>query len=388
MQIGNWIAWLYWNPPREAFTVPLLDRPVMWYGISFVTGFILGYFLIVPILASFLRQSKHLASIDILNWPLLVEHLHTNNSSPLVQRCLSALNPKAREHLQKADGNQASDPFLQEQLLNSFNQVLQGCEVKREDFEQTFKGAIATATHTSHFLSDRLCWFIVAGTLIGARLGAVFFYDWPYFKEHPLEIFQVWKGGLASHGGVLGVMLTLYLYILYARQWMPNLSFLRLLDFVAIPSALAAFFIRLGNFMNQEILGTPSSLPWAVLFGQPADGSALVPRHPVQLYEGVTYLITFFFLYALWRKRGNEVGAGTYVGYLFIFIFSSRFILEFWKATQESILESGSLQMGQWLSIPFILLGILLVYKGQTACGNCATCPKRRNQAEQSSCKK
>ncbi len=388
MQIGSWIAWLYWNPPREAFTVPFLNHPVMWYGISFVTGFILGYFLIVPILARFLRESKHLTAIDILNWPLLIEQLRTN-PSPLVQRCLLSLNPHMREQLQETNGNQTPDLILQEQLIKSFNQILQGCSTTREDFEQTFKGAIATATHTSHFLSDRLCWFIVAGTVVGARLGAVFFYDWPYFKEHPLEIFQVWKGGLASHGGVLGVMLALYLYILYARKWMPNLSFLRLLDFVAIPSALAAFFIRLGNFMNQEILGTPSNLPWAILFGQPADGGALIPRHPVQLYEGITYLITFFFLYTLWRKRGTELGAGTYVGYLFIFIFSSRFLLEFWKATQESILESSSsLQMGQWLSIPFILLGIFLVYKGQRVCGNCATCPRKKNATEHSTCKK
>ncbi|WP_068466519.1 prolipoprotein diacylglyceryl transferase [Candidatus Protochlamydia phocaeensis] len=360
MQGWNWLAWLYWNPPREAFTVPFIDRPVVWYGILFVTGFILGYFIINPILARFLRQSKHISEIDVISWPLLLNHLCSSSSNTLIRRLMQQLPSQACRQLEQSDSAPA-DNTLKAAILQSINQVLQDEQIQREDLEQALPGALATAKQTSYFLADRLCWFIVTGTLVGARLGAVFFYDWPYFKEHPLEIIQVWRGGLASHGGVAGVMLSLYLYILYIRRWVPSLTFLKLLDFVAIPSALAACFIRLGNFMNQEILGTPTTLPWAVVFGHPADGSLPTPRHPVQIYEALVYLATFFLLYGLWKKKGDQLGTGFFVGSLFVLIFSSRFILEFWKSTQESIIQQSTLQMGQWLSIPFVIGGLALI---------------------------
>lgn len=360
----EWLAWLYWNPPREAFTVPWIDRPVMWYGITFVTGFILGYFIIIPILSHFLRQTKKLSSLDIINWSRLIDELRSE-SSPLAKNCWQQLDPFARKQLQQPAHILSNHSGVQAEILKTFNHLLQTQKVQREDLEHAFKGAIASVSQTSHCLADRLCWFIVTGTLVGARLGAVFFYDWPYFKQHPMEIFQVWKGGLASHGGVVGVMIALLLYTRYMKKWLPDLTFLRLLDFVAIPSALAACFIRLGNFMNQEILGTPSSFPWAVLFGHPADGSLPLPRHPVQLYEAFAYLLTFCFLILLWKRKKLQALPGTYVGYLFIFIFSSRFILEFWKASLDSIIDHTTLQMGQWLSIPFVLVGLLLVLRKQ-----------------------
>lgn len=282
------LCWFYWDPPREAFTIPFIHHPVVWYGILFVAGFVSAYFILNPIFTRFLIQTGQ---------------------------------------------EQALDPSL------------------------------TSPKKAAYLLTDRLCWFAVIGTIVGARLGAVFFYDWPYFRQHPLEIIKVWNGGLASHGGVVGVMLALFLYAKYIQRWIPQLTFLRLLDFVAIPSALTACFIRLGNFINQEIVGIPTTMPWGVLFGHPADNVSAVPRHPVQLYEAGAYLITFFILWRLWKYHHLDEKPGALIGFMLIFIFGSRFVIEFWKSTQESIISSSFLQMGQILSIPFILLGIFLVWR-------------------------
>lgn len=281
-----------WDPPREVFRVPFIDHPVVWYGILFVTGFIIAYFVINPILVRFLIEEAKFTSPS--------------------------------------------------------------------DLEKVFGKPVDSPKKAAYWLTDRLCWFIVAGTVIGARLGEVFFYDWPYYSSHPSEIFKIWHGGLASHGGVLGVMTALYLFTFWIGKQIPSLTFLRLLDFVAIPSALVACFIRLGNFMNQEIIGTPTDMPWGVLFGHPADKGPSVPRHPVQLYEASAYLITFIILWRYWKKEPSPPKAGTIIGLMLLLIFGSRFLLEFWKSTQESWAQFSSLQMGQLLSIPFILLGFFL----------------------------
>lgn len=369
MQFIDWLAWLYWDPAREAFTVPFLDRPVMWYGILFVTGFILGYLLINPILTRFLNQIRRLAAPDILDRPHFIHVLRTS-PSPIVTQLDSFLDPTTREQLKQHTPFKCT-PEIQKQILEGLNRFLSDSSVSREELQQIFGKSLASTKQTAYFLADRLCWFVVTGTVVGARLGAVFFYDWPYFRQHPLEIFQIWHGGLASHGGVVGVMLSLYLYQRYIRKWYPELTFLRLLDYAAIPSALTACFIRLGNFMNQEILGSPTSLPWGVVFGHPADGSLPIARHPIQLYEAGAYLISFCILWTLWKKHYYDKQPGAFVGLLFIFIFGSRFVLEFWKATQESIIDSSFLQMGQILSIPFILLGCYLVWRAHRSYSCC-----------------
>lgn len=292
------LAWFYWDPPLEAFTLPFVNHPVVWYGILFVAGFVLAYFMINPIFVRFLTQ-----------YP-----------------------PSSYAKLEQIFGKEKISP-----------------------------------KQMAYVLTDRLCWFVMIGTIVGARLGAVFFYDWPYFRENPLEIFKIWHGGLASHGGTFGVLITLYLYTLYIQRWVPHLTFLRLLDCAAVPTALVACFIRLGNFMNQEILGTPTTMPWGVVFGHPADRSPPMPRHPVQLYEASAYLISFFVLWYLWKKQKKNEQPGFLVGLLFILIFSSRFILEFWKSTQSSMLNLPFLEIGQILSIPFIFLGILLFYRSKKA---------------------
>ncbi|MBA3723014.1 MAG: prolipoprotein diacylglyceryl transferase [Parachlamydiaceae bacterium] len=356
----SFIAWLYWNPPKNVFTIPYLDRPIAWYGLLFVTGFILGYFVLIPILSRFLRQSKTINPIDVCNWPLLVQQLaHAQPSqSQIVNAIFKNLDSTQRSKIQ----SEKLDPSLKQEILKAINSYWNSHELTREEIEKAFPGAITPVSQISHFLADRVIWFIVAGTLIGARLGDVFFYDWGYYKNHLMEIFKVWNGGLASHGGTIGVFISLYLYLLYVKKWIPTFTFLTVLDCVVIPTPLACVFIRLGNFVNQEILGTPTELPWAVIFGHPVDGIPGVPRHPVQLYEALSLLVTFIILYTIWKKNWAKIGSGFFAGLMFVLIFLSRFILEFWKETQESILDSSMIQMGQLLSLPFVALGLFLIW--------------------------
>lgn len=209
---------------------------------------------------------------------------------------------------------------------------------------------------------DRLTWFVVAGTIIGARLGHVLFYDLDRYLANPWLILNTREGGLASHGGTLGVMLALFLFHRYYFAKKTGLNFLNLLDRVIVPTALTAMWIRIGNFFNQEIVGTPTTLPWAVLFGHPSEGLAPVPRHPSQLYEAVCYLITFILVLWLYNYTSAKQKAGFLTGVFFVCVFGSRFLVEYTKELQESIFDQQVLQAGQWLSVPFILLGLFLIF--------------------------
>lgn len=356
------IAWLYWDPPLEAFTIPYFNHPVVWYGILFVAGLIFAYFIIHPIFIRFLKSIRVISSFDVTNWGKVAKIMQSSQH-PLIIKLLTSLDPAIVTQL-KTGLVKNYDQKFQQQIIDGINLLLLDEIITREELNILFEDAITNVGPTAYLLADKLCWFIVGGTIIGARLGAVFFYDWDYFSQHPEEIFKIWHGGLASHGGTLGVLAALFLFFIYTRKYIPQLSFLRLLDFVAIPSAITACFIRLGNFMNQEILGTPTTLPWGIIFGHPRDNSPLIPRHPVQLYEAIAYFFIFIFLWKKWKQEKESAAKpGEIVGLLFILVFSSRFILEFWKETQESIIShSYFLQMGQILSIPFIFLGFFFFW--------------------------
>ncbi|MBS0621717.1 MAG: prolipoprotein diacylglyceryl transferase [Verrucomicrobia bacterium] len=204
--------------------------------------------------------------------------------------------------------------------------------------------------------TDQLLWMCVIGTVVGARLSHVFFYEWPYYSQNALEIFKVWKGGLSSHGAACGVALALVFFYLKTRSRYSTISFLNLFDKIIYPAALIAVFIRLGNFINQELVGTPSSLPWAVLFGHPSDGSLPLARHPVQLYEAAAYACILGILVLFRRLKARE---GVLFGSFLTLVFGARFWLEIYKAPLTQ--EISPLSMGQLLSIPLFALGILLV---------------------------
>lgn len=212
-------------------------------------------------------------------------------------------------------------------------------------------------------LTDRLAFLVVLFGVVGARLAHVFFYDWHYYKVHPLTILKVWEGGLASHGGAVGIVIAILLFVYLSRKNWPKITFLSVLDALVLPASFAGGCIRIGNFINQEITGMPTSLPWGVIFLHPLDGIAGVPLHPVQLYEAICYFFIFLFLGYLWLRNKQGLGRGVLSGWFFLLVFGSRFVLEFFKMPQNKEFDAvHSLNMGQWLSLPFILIGILLLF--------------------------
>jgi prolipoprotein diacylglyceryl transferase len=203
---------------------------------------------------------------------------------------------------------------------------------------------------------DRLTTYMVIGTIIGARLGHCLFYEPAYYLAHPLEILKVWEGGLASHGAALGIILAIYLFSRKSTQ-----TFLWTIDRIVIVVALSGVLIRLGNLMNSEIFGKPSGLPWAFVFIRDNN----IPRHPTQIYEALAYLITFGYLLRHYYRQNGNPRPGFLFGMFMILIFAARFIIEFLKEPQVSFENQYMLNLGQSLSIPFILLGIWLVWRSK-----------------------
>lgn len=210
----------------------------------------------------------------------------------------------------------------------------------------------------SQEILDRLFVYMVIGTIVGARLGHCLFYEPEIYLEDPIRIFKVWEGGLASHGGALGIFLVLYIF---SRRH--QLSWLWLTDRIAIVAALAGGFIRLGNFFNSEIIGRPLQAPWAIIFSRVDQ----VPRHPTQIYESVTYFSTFGLLYWLYWSRNKGGASGYLTGVFLIFVFGSRFFWEFLKENQVSFEASLPMNMGQMLSIPLVLIGAWLIYRSNSS---------------------
>ncbi|MDN3506211.1 MAG: prolipoprotein diacylglyceryl transferase [Simkaniaceae bacterium] len=273
-------GFIRWDPAREMFpwNIPLLERPILWYGFFFALGFFLAYLVFQSLLKEFMHPYR----------------------------------------------------------------------VRKKEILK---------------VAEKLCLYVIVGTIVGARLGDVIFYQSPadYINDF-WGIFKFWEGGLSSHGGVIGILLSLWVFSTNYRKKYPMLTWVALLDLLVIPALLAGGFIRIGNFFNQEIVGTVTDLPWGVLFGSPADGGPLVPRHPVQLYEAIFYFAFFVILLSLRKNVPAMYRLGKTSGLFFIGTFSFRFLIEFVKSPQSALIAKGSvLDMGQWLSIPLILVGVLLM---------------------------
>ena len=206
------------------------------------------------------------------------------------------------------------------------------------------------------------------GILIGARLGHCLFYEPGYYLSHPVEMIlpirqvpgEGWTftgyEGLASHGGTLGLMIALWLYAKRVK-----LNIMRVLDNVAIVTPICACAIRLGNLMNSEIIGRPTDVPWAFIF----ERVDMLPRHPGQLYEAICYAIFFFVGWFFYRYKPQRVGTGFFFGLCLFMIFLSRIFVEYTKENQEAFEEGMLLNMGQLLSIPFVLLGLYCMFGGK-----------------------
>ncbi len=219
---------------------------------------------------------------------------------------------------------------------------------------------------------ERFSIYAIIGVFVGARLGHCLFYDPAYYLHRPLEIILpfapdeqgvyrfVGYRGLASHGGVIGMIIALLLYARTNKQ-----NFIYVLDLVAVVAPLAGCFIRLANLMNSEIIGIPTNIPWAFVFVREDP----LPRHPAQLYEAMAYLVILFFnLFFLYRKYRAMTGTGFFTGCTLLSVFTMRFLIEFVKERQVSFEESMTLDMGQWLSLPFIVLGIALILRAGYFC--------------------
>lgn len=203
-------------------------------------------------------------------------------------------------------------------------------------------------------VSDLLL-MVMAGTIIGARLGHILFYDPGYYFSHPEKILSLREGGLASHGAVAGILIAVWLYSRHATRQ----SFLWVCDRIGMAVPLSGCLIRLGNFFNSEILGTPANVPWAVVFSR----IDTIPRHPVQLYESLAYLLIFLLQFSFYLKRGDGGTEGYLFGRFLLLVFGARFVIEFFKEGQAAFESGWPLTVGQLLSIPIMLVGAYLIWK-------------------------
>ncbi len=205
---------------------------------------------------------------------------------------------------------------------------------------------------------EKLTIYMALGTILGARIGHCLFYQPDYYLDHPLEILMVWKGGLASHGAAIGILLAVYIFSKKEKK-----TFLWVMDRIVVIVALSGLFIRTGNLMNSEIVGTVTDKPWGFIFTREIHYLGNAPRHPSQAYEALSYFIIFLVLYFLYFKKGSGEKPGFLFGIFLISIFTMRFIIEFIKDIQVDFESDMVLNMGQILSIPFILLGVFLLFR-------------------------
>lgn len=216
---------------------------------------------------------------------------------------------------------------------------------------------------------DSLFVYMMFGIILGARLGHCLFYEPVYYLSNPLEILKIWEGGLASHGGVIGIIIAVWLY----SKKVTKKSMLWTFDRVIVPTGFTAAFIRLGNLMNHEIYGGPTTEPWGFRFIENISywkaGAAPIytdPSHPTQIYEAIIYLIVFAVTMYMFFKTNAKYKQGLTLGVAMIMIFLSRFFIEYLKNVQvqseNAMRESTGLILGQWLSIPFVLWGVWLVW--------------------------
>jgi prolipoprotein diacylglyceryl transferase len=204
-------------------------------------------------------------------------------------------------------------------------------------------------------LLDKLSMYMLIATVVGARLGHVFFYEPASYLAHPLDIFKIWEGGLASHGAAIGILIALYLFARISKQ-----SYLWTLDRIVIVVALSGFFIRTGNLMNSEIYGKVTELPWGFIFEKTGE---TLPKHPTQIYEALSYLAIFFYLLWYYYHKDGKPREGYLFGIFLITLFSVRFLIEFVKEPQVNFESTMLLNMGQLLSVPFIIAGFWILFR-------------------------
>ncbi len=231
-------------------------------------------------------------------------------------------------------------------------------------FSHYIMNKVYKAENRSQEQLDILTLYIITGTIVGARLGHCLFYDPVYYLTHPLDLLKVWEGGLASHGGAIGIITAMWLYCRKTKE-----SWLWIFDRIILVVPLSGMLIRLGNLANSEIVGNETTVPWGVQFMRNYDdqlrlaheGIAIPARHPAQVYEAVFCLFLFLLLFWLWKTKRQQFTKGSFFGLFCVLLFTERFIVEFFKIPQEGWEAGLPINMGQILSIPFIITGIIFL---------------------------
>lgn len=348
----------YWDPKPEIFIIPILNIPVLWYSLFFA----LGFYLAIPIWSYLTLRLSLLKPSYLPDDIILTTSLQQFGNSP--EQILRVLN-------HKIETSQVTAPERQYlKLIKSFSETESKRAINRLTLDQTFSSNVLSLKKKVSILADRLLIYMIVATVLGARIGHFVFYENPEtYLTTPWVMFKIWNGkfigfnGLASHGGCIGIFIAAFIFIKKFQKIAPYLTFITLLDLISIPAALIGSLIRLGNFFNQEILGTPTNLPWAVTFGHPTDYSASIPRHPSQLYESVCYFCLFVLMFQISKNIRFFEYRGFFAGLFLTGVFGFRFFVEFFKLEQSSLISEQSLfTMGQILSLPIASLGLLLLF--------------------------
>lgn len=313
------------------FTIPFINHDIAWYGVIFSSAFYLGYKIFIWMYARYSLQTITIPK-QLLNVSVPSNFILSKKGQKLYDF-----------YRARVSDNEKMDKLkLRLYLEERGNNPIPSIQSKSVQFAES--GLL----------------YIIIATVLGSRLGHILFYEniWEYVSS-PIMIIKTWEGGLASHGGVIAILIAAYVFV----KRKGTISFLTFMDLLSIPTIFVCSWIRIGNFINQEILGAPSSLPWAIIFKHPADGALAVARHPMQLYEFLLYASVFFFLLFLWKKNTYKNHTGLYTGLTLLISFTVRFFLEFLKLPQSIYDYTFPLQMGQLLSLPMIAFGLILTLK-------------------------
>ena len=360
-----YLAWLHWDPSTDFITLPIIGLPVTWYGLLFATGFWIGFHIFIYMFRNFLSLMPEFKKNDI-DW-----------------RALSKSGGMDLAHIKEGDTQACNELLIRGGVggfknLNKIEQrMVANCheykgakEAKllenRFKLEAKYPKIFTPLQSRARDFAEKLILYIIVATVLGARVGHILFYQNPmHYLANPLSILKTWEGGLASHGGIVAVLFSLWLFHRNNRKLYPDFTLFMLLDSIAIPTMLVASLIRIGNFFNQEILGVETTMPWGIIFGHPADGGAIVARHPAQLYESLFYFSVFLTLLLLWQKYSHKWEPGRFAGAAIFSSFFFRFFIEFIKTRQSIWFDQGGslLLMGQVLSIPLTLIGAFLILR-------------------------
>ncbi len=389
-KLDMFLNYIYFDPSPIFFTIPGINWPVAWYGLLFAFGVYLTYLGTRKLCREFFLERHQFFEGDIISFERLIMSLRDDKHGKFLESFKSTLSNDLKTYIDSWNCHTEITLGFKEQIVKAFNQFLETGEdpgqidiltvygkaielspLKKESlkrrfrFEMLLKGSFVSLKEKAEQICEKIMFHVVWAVTLGARLAHIVFYEnLTTYLANPSRIFKVWEGGLASHGAFLfGVLAVLFFMNRYKKSARP-LKCIDMLDAIFLMSFVAFFFIRIGNLINQEILGIETTVSWGVVFGHPADGVFGAIRHPVQIYEAFSYLFVWVVFYKI-RKKYLFITPGFMTFSLCSVGLSLRFFWEFFKIEQSAHALSY-LTMGQILTMPGILIGLyglIKVYK-------------------------